>query len=674
MHRCLQIPEIMLHIVSELDSPRVQAQLAQTCHLFCGPALDALWYQPGQDTILYLLRCLPEDLLVEKMVSGEVVLELKRPAVLCDWERFQSYSNRVRAYSHFFGYPKVLDRLALWMPGDLLLPHLHRLHWHGFGIEGEGFIRLFLAPNLRSILFSGRRTPSLLSQLPAIIQRRLPLRSFTLSSYGATLTSFELRALSLFVQTLSRITLLFLPSLDSEALEFLRAHPCLTTLDIESFPSDPSFGVPRLPSPSFQNLRSFTSLQADIPTMLRLLPLLSGPLLEQLTVRPTPSATTKQITAFYSAVSTHCQPSCLLSFHNDCFDYSDGEFHQIELNAFRGLCRFTKLTSILILTRGGFQFGDDGVEELARACPALTELRLRQFSEDSTFTLSILVSLAAHCKNLSGLEMTVNTAVVPSIYPTPDTGERLSHHALREFCAGYSALEDAFPVAHFLSSVFPSGLAKLPLQPHSYRAPTAHLPHTYRASAAQGRHILPHIAAWEDSAEPHDYRTTTAHLPHDYRVDNAQLESNYRAHAAVQPPTPARYRATAARLPRNYRIQSSASSLRSLTVRTLLGYSPQEYMHLKAVYTPGRLPHNCRTGAAPLPHSAAAAPAAAVYPGPFPSLNIVYARRDANEEHDENEADAIIEKRWEEVYVLIPRLGAIRKEEQAWATHAVAKS
>ncbi|KAJ7061290.1 hypothetical protein C8F01DRAFT_1083485 [Mycena amicta] len=128
--------------------------------------------------------------------------------------------------------------------------------------------------------------------------------------------------------------------------------------------------------------------------------------------------------------------------------------------------------------------------------------------------------------------------------------------------------------------------------------PLDNVPHSH--------HILPHIAAREDSAEPHDYRTTTTHLPPDYRIDNAQLESNYRARAAVQPPTPAR-------LPRNYRIQSSASSLRSLTVRTLLGYSPQEYMHLKAVYTPetssktkksaevdyrttaARVPHHCRT-------------------------------------------------------------------------------
>ncbi|KAJ7057457.1 hypothetical protein C8F01DRAFT_1152224 [Mycena amicta] len=243
--------------------------------------------------------------------------------------------------------------------------------------------------------------------------------------------------------------------------------------------------------------------------MLRLLPLLSGPLLEELAVRPPASTTMAQMTEFYSAVSTHCQPSSLLSFHNDCLEYSDVESYQIELDAFRVLCRFTKLTSILVSTGGGFQFGEDIVEELARACPALTELRLRQFTEDSPFTLSILARLAAHCEDLSVLEITVDTAVIPSIYPTPDTGERLSHLALREFSAGYSVLEDAFPVAHFLSSV-------------------------------------------------------------------------------------------------------------------------------------------------------------------FPSLNIVCARRDANEEHDE--ADAIIEKRWEEVEALIPKLGAIRKEEQAWATHAVAKS
>ncbi|KAJ7064558.1 hypothetical protein C8F01DRAFT_1127241 [Mycena amicta] len=460
MHRCLQIPEIMLHVVSELDSQHTRAQLAQTCRLFSSSALDALWYQPGEDTILYLLRCLPEDMLLIKTVSGQVVLELKRPGIFSDWERFQSYSTRVRVYDHsHLWYSNALASLALWMHGDLLFPRLERLSWHISGREGDSVIHLCLAPKLRSVMFSGIQSASFLSQLPGIVQRRLPLRRFTLSSYGAALTPFDVRALSLFIQTLSRITFLSVPSLDSEAFEFLRTHPSLTTLKIGSFPSDPSFGMPRespMASASFQNLRSFTSLQADIPTMLRLLPLLSGPLLEELTVRPPASGTTTQMTAFYGAVSTHCQPSCLLSFQNDCLQYNDGESYQIELDAFRGLCRFTKLTSILVSAVGGFQFGDGSVEELARACPALTELRLRQFIEDSPFTLSILARLAAHCKDLSAVEITVDTAVIPSIYPTPDTGERLTHHALREFSAGYSALEDALPVAHFLSSMFPS--------------------------------------------------------------------------------------------------------------------------------------------------------------------------------------------------------------------------
>ncbi|KAJ7057513.1 hypothetical protein C8F01DRAFT_1152401 [Mycena amicta] len=449
MHRCLQIPEIVLHIVSELDRQLSRGRMAQTCHLFSGPALDALWYQPGEDTILYLLRCLPEDMLLIKTVSGQVVLELKRPGIFSDWERFQSYSTRVRVYDHN----------RLWYSNALAFPRLERLSWHISGREGDSFIHLCLAPKLRSVMFSGIQSASFLSQLPGIVQRRLPLRRFTLSSYGAALTPFDVRALSLFIQTLSRITFLSVPSLDSEAFEFLRTHCSLTTLKIGSFPSDPSFGMPRespIASASFQNLRSFTSLQANIPTMLRLLPLLSGPLLEELTVRPPSSAITTQMTAFYGAVSTHCQPSCLLSFQNDCLQYNDGESYQIELDAFRGLCRFTKLTSILVSAGGGFQFGDGIVEELARACPALTELRLRQFIEDSPFTLSILTRLAAHCKDLSAVEITVDTAVIPSIYPTPDTGERLAHHALREFSAGYSALEDALPVAHFLSSLFPS--------------------------------------------------------------------------------------------------------------------------------------------------------------------------------------------------------------------------
>ncbi|KAJ7057514.1 hypothetical protein C8F01DRAFT_1307941 [Mycena amicta] len=461
MHRCLQIPEIVLHIFSELYSQHTLAQLAQTCRLFSGPALDALWYQPGEDTILYLLRCLPEDMALLKTVSGQVVLELRRPAVLSDWERFQSYSNRVRVYDHsvraYFGRAQAFASLALLLPGDLLFPRLDRLGWHVSGREGGSLFRLLLTPELRSIAFSGSRTMTLLSLLPIIVQRRLALCSFTLSVFGDELTSVDLRSLSLFVQTLSQITFLSLPSLDSETLEFLRTHRCLTTLEIESFPTDVSFDDPRNGSPSFQNLRNFSCDRADIPTMLRLLPLLCGPLLGRLIVHPTEYTTTKQMTAFYATVSTHCQPSCLLSIRvgDECPSRTEEPYH-VELDAFRRLTRFTKLTSIRISTRGDFQFGDDIVEELARTCPALTDLRLRQFKRDSAFTLSILIRLAEHCKDLSFLDITVDTSVIPSIDLGPDTGEPLSHSALCKFSAGFSVVEDTSAVAHFLSSLFPS--------------------------------------------------------------------------------------------------------------------------------------------------------------------------------------------------------------------------
>ncbi|KAJ7062593.1 hypothetical protein C8F01DRAFT_1082240 [Mycena amicta] len=114
----------------------------------------------------------------------------------------------------------------------------------------------------------------------------------------------------------------------------------------------------------------------------------------------------------------------------------------------------------------------------------------------------------------------------------------------------------------------------LPPQLPHYRTTTVGPPLPLN-KVPHARHILPHIAPREDCAEPHDYRTPTARLPQDYRVDNAAVESNYRARAAVQPPTAARYRATAARLPRNYRIQSGVSSLRLLTILTLLAFSAQ---------------------------------------------------------------------------------------------------
>ena len=82
MHPCLLVPDLVrliaeectwVHRSPEEHSNDLQGQhtlnsLARTCRAFLEPALDMLWYR--QDTLTYLFKCLPEDLLEVTWIMG----------------------------------------------------------------------------------------------------------------------------------------------------------------------------------------------------------------------------------------------------------------------------------------------------------------------------------------------------------------------------------------------------------------------------------------------------------------------------------------------------------------------------------------------------------------------------------------------------------------------------
>ena len=65
MHRCLLIQELLSIIFHHAHARKTLARLARTCKTFQDPALDILWCT--QDTLLYLLKCLPCDAWVFQM-------------------------------------------------------------------------------------------------------------------------------------------------------------------------------------------------------------------------------------------------------------------------------------------------------------------------------------------------------------------------------------------------------------------------------------------------------------------------------------------------------------------------------------------------------------------------------------------------------------------------------
>ncbi|EIW78123.1 hypothetical protein CONPUDRAFT_167198 [Coniophora puteana RWD-64-598 SS2] len=102
MHRCLLILEVISEIclyLSDQDSHRSLASLAQTCHALQDPALDHLWrtlvgFAP-------LVKCLPNDMWIEvDKGSGTKSLTISRPLRSAEWTRFRTYARRVHGLVH----------------------------------------------------------------------------------------------------------------------------------------------------------------------------------------------------------------------------------------------------------------------------------------------------------------------------------------------------------------------------------------------------------------------------------------------------------------------------------------------------------------------------------------------------------------------------------------------
>ncbi|KAJ6505305.1 hypothetical protein C8R45DRAFT_1209093 [Mycena sanguinolenta] len=131
MHRGLQVPEIVWMVVSQLDRSQAGtaalAALAQ-CHIFHGPALDALWRE--QFTIRNLINCMSEGLWVIEMVDGR----LRRPIRVEDWDRVLEYSHCGRYFRLDRPYARqalseVFEVIRQSSPCDYLLPNLEILDW-----------------------------------------------------------------------------------------------------------------------------------------------------------------------------------------------------------------------------------------------------------------------------------------------------------------------------------------------------------------------------------------------------------------------------------------------------------------------------------------------------------------------------------------------------------------
>ncbi|KAJ7647901.1 hypothetical protein FB45DRAFT_894727 [Roridomyces roridus] len=375
MHPCLEIPELVENIVSQLGQDPEKnlgslAALARTARVLQDAALDALWRT--QSSVLNVLRCMPSDLFEDVLVDGVLTSLTPRRIILAsDWNKIYSYAARVKT---FIAHPKdglsgthIFQILSLSLPNDYIYPNLTDLYWTDRE-DGLPLIRPLLGPKITQITVrcSAPLHLSLLSLLP---ERCPSLEDLTIDFPDReTMAGWTSNAHSLFdfVQELCCITRVQMDIMDMVALKHIGRLPRLEVLHAEGLPDD--LLTSRTAQKSlFPSLRHLHSKDSSIASVTRLVTLCSATL-ESLTVDCESYAPPKSIKRLLAALESH--HSSLTDLEIKCSnDGADGSH------------------------------ANGSLTQMAQAWPHLQGLVITGLES----------TVAFHCPNLERLEMEVDT-------------------------------------------------------------------------------------------------------------------------------------------------------------------------------------------------------------------------------------------------------------------------
>ncbi|KAJ6507476.1 hypothetical protein DFH09DRAFT_281158 [Mycena vulgaris] len=469
MHRSLHILEIVTMISHEIDHKSLSS-FARACTMFRDPALDVLWMR--QDTLMNLLRCMPEGIWDESNEEGDWTLH--RPVLPADWERPRLYACRVKSFHYddrfrsprFPTSPDFLESLRLCFSGPHIFPNIEKLSWYSYHEFTFPHVRLFLGPRLENLGLSVLQSTAHLSLLPDIAVE-CPL----LTDVGVE-CSYELdgqRSVSTLVLGLHRLESLFLPCLDNPAVEHIARLPSLTSLTLENQGALVPF--PEYFSSNdvlFPRLSSLNITGNDVNAVVPFLTLLTHAPIVELTIDIPDLTPAKDIAECYSVMARHCSQSHtslgkLTIGHGWGSDTSptsaDIATYLIHSPQFLPLLTFTNLTEVFLTPAVGFDLDDMAVADLAQAWPHLRKLYLFPsvyLNLPSRITLTGLLPFAQHCPHLSHLKLPLDASAAPKWPQGHKAGAtRVRQSRLRWLDVLRSPIENPFLVAGFLSSVFP---------------------------------------------------------------------------------------------------------------------------------------------------------------------------------------------------------------------------
>ncbi|KAF7327251.1 hypothetical protein MKEN_00302400 [Mycena kentingensis (nom. inval.)] len=459
MHHCLRIPEIVHLVVAEAygskEGLKTLAALARTCRFFEGPALDEMWKRPGHKTLLYIVRTFPGGLFT---IDNDFNITLIAGVREDHWERPLRYCRRIREFTFSDeAQIDILRNLCLWLPEDVLFPNLRQLHFRAagsLGVSETNLLRQLIPPGLCSLRVT-KPSRQILSILPFITRRIRSLHSLNFDPYSLLFDSASpsaTPALSMFICCFAALQTLFLPVVDRKILRHIAKLPNLCELELWRFEPDLSEGdlqslssYPRFPSLRRLEIGTITDrITASMASVL------AAPSLEDLSISNTTDSF--GISNFYGEVTKPGRDfSSLRIFkHHSTFGPCT-----ISGKMLFQLSRYSNLRTLDIVMASVIGVDDAAIESASQSWPALTSFCLKQLHEDPPrTTLAALVSLARNCTNLHSISLAFDTTIVPPM-PQASTGRWIQNHQLAKVDVGYSRVDTTFPIASFLSALFP---------------------------------------------------------------------------------------------------------------------------------------------------------------------------------------------------------------------------
>ncbi|KAJ7143901.1 hypothetical protein C8R44DRAFT_759113 [Mycena epipterygia] len=487
MHRGLEIFEITELICGQLgpealglswDATRALNALARTSKIFLDPALSVLWRH--QNTILNLLRCMPDDLWnieeLERDMESEYEYDmarfevsLQRPITKADWERPLLYSHRVKSFTMDLGGlaedSDLFETVSLCLPGECIFPNLTKLRWDLQPIASFHHVRLFLTPSIENLYLGSIRTISHLSVLPNLTVKCPCLTNVGISIDGILLSASSLPIVSTFVGGLMYIESLKVPGLDETAVAHLAQLPGLRRLTLghprDTYPSFQPSGEPH----AFPALTKLTASTMECATAFITAMSHNRPFMDVSIFAPSshPPPTTIIARQFYSALEKHCSRSSLQKIDvlhwGDAIDTMGADLvdvYSVGSDLLRPLFSFTNLVRVSLQHPVGFDLDDATVLQMARAWSRIECLILRASPARhmrSRVTLEGIYAFAKHCPSLKMLQMTFDATFVPKI--NKKRPSRMAQQSLYCFNVDLSLLRRPRGVAKFLSAIFP---------------------------------------------------------------------------------------------------------------------------------------------------------------------------------------------------------------------------